>query len=196
MIKTIKYTLLAEGIVENTFIPLLLDKIHSGKIKFSKSNLNIKQSSSPSKSKVLKNISSFVKESLVNNEEDYFIVGVDLDLPDHDLVNFKNQSNSIKSLIPQSIDNSKVIIFIPVQAFDHWLLYQSYKIKNSKRIVNNSLESKSSQIVKKDLYGKANPDSYLINIKAKEILKVIDIADLAKQSKSFNHFYEQIRTIA
>lgn len=193
MIKQLKFTLLAEGIVENAFIPELLNKLNPAKIKFSKSKLNIKQSANPSKSKVIKYLADFVNTSLIVNEEDLFIVGVDLDEQDLDSKLFKSQEKEILGIIPKKIDKKKVIVFIPVQAFDHWLLYQSYKIKGEKRLVNNSLESKTSEEVKKKLYGSSNPNIYTIQKRTKEILEVLDISDLVKQSKSFAHFHGQVK---
>jgi hypothetical protein len=192
MIKSIKYSLLAEGIVENVFIPAFLNQLLPEKAKFTKSNLTIKSSSSPSKSKVLKKVSDFVKTSLIVLDEDLFIVGVDLDKPDHDLTHLKSQETELKGLIPDHIDASKVIIYIPIQAFDHWLLYQKYKVDRTARTADNSLESKDSNNVKKALYGTSRPDTYLIRKKANEILEAMSVSDLSKQSKSFKHFHKQI----
>jgi hypothetical protein len=192
MIRTIHYTLLAEGIVENAFIPELLQKIHGGKLRFSKSHLSLKQSASPSKSKVFANIAKFAKESLIIQEEDLFIVGVDLDVQDYDLNILKKEEKKIYESLGQGIDNSKVIIFIPIQAFDHWLLYQSYRLERKERIVDNSLESKDTYDVKKDLYDTSHPNANTIRKKAKAILGILDIKDLTKQSKSFKHFYDQL----
>lgn len=190
----IRYTLLAEGIVENEFIPGLLQNLSKGKnITFSKSSLSIKQSSSPSKSKVLKNVNLFAKNSILVNDEDMFLVGVDLDAADHDLSQLKEQENQIRELIPTSIEKKKAIVFIPIQAFDHWLLYQNYKITSEKKIDDNSLERKPSNIIKKTLYGKSNPDGYLIKNTTRKVLEVLDIEELSKQSKSFKHFHDQLK---
>jgi hypothetical protein len=192
MTKTKRYTLLAEGFAENVFIPNFLNTHNSQKLKFIKSNLKISQSSNPSRSKVLNHLNKFVIASLIDNDEDLFIVGVDLDKPDHDLSLLKEQEKEILKKIPKQIDRKKVVVFIPVQAFDHWLLYQSYQLKSERRITNSSLESKTAKEIKKELYGVSKPNSSVIEKKTKEILKVMDYKELVKQSKSFNHFYKQL----
>lgn len=192
----IRYTLLAEGIVENEFIPGLFKKLSAGKnITISKSSLSIKQSSGPSKSKVLKLVNLFAKNSILVNDEQLFLVGVDLDSADHDLSQLHEQEKQIRALIPDGVDENKAIVFVPIQAFDHWLLYQNYKIKRSEKTTANSLESKSSGEVKKSLYGVSNPDGYLIKSTTKKILDVLDVEELSKQSKSFKHFYDQLPKI-
>lgn len=190
------YTLLAEGIVENEFIPGLLKKLSTNKnITISKSSLSLKQSSGPSKSKVLKNVNLFAKSSILINDENLFLVGVDLDSADHDLSQLKEQEKQIRALIPNGIDEKKAIIFIPIQSFDHWLLYQHYKVNRSEKTLANSLESKLSSEVKKTLYGVSNPNGYLIKTTTKKVLEVLDIQELSKQSKSFKHFYDQLPNI-
>lgn len=188
--RTIKYTLLCEGYSEHFTLPTILNIIGKDEdILFIRSKLKIEQSASPSKSKVLKKASDFSKRSIIDNKEDVFIVGVDLDAPDHtdELEIWNKQKNEVLLQIEKSLQ-SKSLVFIPIQAFDYWLLYQKYKVDNSNQYSANSLESKSKKEIKQLLYGKSSPSEYEMNKICKLISPKIEIKELCKLSKSFNKF--------
>ena len=195
--KTINYNLLCEGYSEHYSLPKLLEEF--GKQEafiFKRSKLRIKNSSSPSKSKVIQKTAEFATETLVVENLDLFIVGVDLDQPDFsdETPIWQKQHDELLTSIDKQL-RDKVVIFVSIQAFDYWLLYQKYKIDNSQKPIANSLESRSKNDIKKSLYGKSFPSEYEIKKICELISSKIDIKELQTQSKSFNKFISSLNTI-
>ena len=85
----------------------------------------------------------------------------------------------------------KIILFVPIQAIDYWILYQSYRLKNEIKPTENSLESTTKDATKKKLYGVNITETKIKKI-AKEVAEKADFAELSKQSKSFKFFHEQV----
>lgn len=176
----ISYTLLAEGIAEYCGIPLLLEKIGGDNFDFKIDN---KSPTNPSKSKVEK----YFKQYLIFSG-DLFIAGIDLDQQDTEMTAFySKKKNMLKSM--SKADKEKTIIFIPIQTFDYWLLYQK---SNANR---NSLESKKPEDIKRQLYGDKKAKAPTITKITEGTIsnKFFDIHELCKQSGSFNEFYSDIR---
>ncbi|MDN4165544.1 hypothetical protein QWY31_08530 [Cytophagales bacterium LB-30] len=143
-------------------------------------------SAQSSKGKILNELEKLVQASYTKEDVNLFIVGVDLDEPDHTGEIHKKQLQELYSRIPQRIQESskmKIICFSPVQAIEAWLSYQ-----HNKTIQANSLEKLSPRELKKLLYGtnRVNPRI------AEKLAKDIDVEHLIKQSKSFDHFYKQL----
>jgi hypothetical protein len=183
--KQLRYTLLAEGIIERLFIPAYLKKLAlNTSISFKNST---KGNNVYSKSKVLKSIKNLVSDFVASETEHLFIMGVDLD---SDVIN-DNYFNEIKKLeaeIHQYVPKDKIVIFVAVQSFDYWMYYQSNKIHKS-----NSLEKKNRTDIKSWLYGTSQPNKNDTSIAFNKIFDKIDFELLSKQSKSFNDFHSKIK---
>jgi hypothetical protein len=124
-----------------------------------------------------------------------FIAGIDLDKPDptdeqelHEarIQELKNKLGKLHSKY-----KDKIILFVPVQCVDHWLYYQYYKVAQSKKPPANSLESTNNKEVKKVLYGD-KIDRRRIEVITEKIVSVCNFDELARQSKSFRSFHEQV----
>lgn len=194
--KKLIYTLLGEGIAEDAFIPAYIQSVAKVKnIQTVRSRLKISTSSKPSMSKVLDHLESFCIQSLVQNNEQLFIAGIDLDKPDHtdkqELYKARIQELKNKLGTLYGKYENKIILFVPVQCIDHWLYYQYYKIDKSEKPSNNSLESQSGKEIKKMLYGNRRDGGQIKEITAK-IIKDCDFDELAKQSRSFRNFHEKV----
>jgi hypothetical protein len=189
-LKEIRYSLLAEGIAEYYAIELILNKIgQKYNCKFIQSSLKLSKSANPSKSKVYANIYAFASKSYTSQEA-LFIVGVDLDSADFEDNQWQKEANSIQQRLPKKTNH--VIIFIPIQAFDYWLLYQKYQIEKTKKPVNHSLEAKNKNEIKAELYGDKNPNRAKIESTCQKILLKIDVEELCAQSISFKRFYDEL----
>lgn len=189
MTKRITYTLISEGIAENCFIPNYLKTIaDKNGITLTKSKKEIKRSSNPSKSKVIKNIYKLAIESLIIDNEDLFIAGVDLDQPDHTLELHTKEINLLKTELKDLREHQKIVLFVPIQAFDTWLLYHQ-------KPKANGLEATNCSDIKKHLYGISNPDGATIEKVCNKILPSMDFGKLAKLSKSFKHFHDQVSKV-
>jgi len=189
--KSIRYTVLVEGIAEGIFIPLLLKRMGLRfEISFSASPIrNIKKAN---KERVISRVEDVAKASLIANNDDLLIVGVDLDAPDYppELEKHKTQVKMIVDRIPKTL-RVRSIVFVPIQAIDFWLLYQ---LESKGPRVVNSLESKSKTEVKKELYCVSSPDRYKIEQTVSKVMANFDADRLSKQSASFKHFYTQLNS--
>ncbi|MCU0439794.1 MAG: hypothetical protein MUC49_18040 [Raineya sp.] len=183
--KTVKYTFLVEGIIEECFIPLMLEKIgKENDIIFIKNNGSLK-ANAEGKDKVLNKADRYAKMASLQ-KSDLFIVGVDLEIFDHSGDLYIEEKENLTNTIKKSLIEVFPIVFVAVQAFDYWLLYENQKY------TANSLEAKTKDDVKKWFYGdkgKARDNCEKI---AKKIIQSIDFAIIAKKSKSFKNFYYEI----
>lgn len=194
--KQIKYTLIGEGFSEEYSLPIILSQLGKDKEwRFVRSKrLKITQSSNPSKTKIINKASVFSKTSLFLHKDDVFIIGVDLDSNDlsPDMNKFENQKKEILEKVDTKF-HLKTLVFVPIQAFDYWLLYQKYRIDDScKKYPVNGLESKDKKEIKKLLYGTESPSERIIKKICTAISEKADIQEMCKQSKSFNKFITEL----
>ncbi len=84
----------------------------------------------------------------------------------------------------------KVVLVVPVQCIEHWLLYLQKHRDNPVSTKNETLELIRRTEAKEMVYGPRKRDPDLI--KSNEILDHLDSAWLEQYSKSFNHFHQQV----
>ncbi len=199
MKEKLTYTLLGEGYAEYAFLEIYLKRV------FEKEKPNIQLVSSrqmkpsggkSSSSIILSKIKDHYITSFVNkNDVKLFISGIDLDDSDFedDMPKYQARIEEIKSKIGKlySKFEDKTILFVPIQAIDYWVLYQD---KSEGKIANSSLEAKSKDEIKKKLYGTSNANQIKIEKGATEVALKADFEELAKQSKSFKLFHNQVKS--
>ena len=93
-----------------------------------------------------------------------------------------------------SLYKSKTIIFIPIQAIEHWLLYLKERQKNPYSTKNLSFENKDRKQAKKDLYGHDRYNGLTDNDIVEKLSSEMDTDWIASQSASFKHFHAQVST--
>ncbi len=123
------------------------------------------------------------------NPCDLFIAGIDLDQPDFgDLEIHTTRVLELKNSMKETYKSyaDKIVLFIPIQAIDYWLFYAG------EQATADSLEARTKDEIKKKVYGSKNPDRRQIVKSAKAIAEKADFAKLAKQSRSFKHFHQQV----
>ena len=194
------YTLVGEGFAEYAFIPIYLDRMAENvPVQFVKSKIRIAVSANPSASKVIEKSKQLCEQALVGARNELFIIGVDLDEADFppELIYHKKRIAQLSAPLNNLIKTfgKKIVLFVPIQAFDHWLYYQYYKV-NSKisKPSSNSLEAKHQEEIKAKLYGNKEADRRTMEKIAKTVAEKADFDELAKQSRSFDHFHKQIVT--
>lgn len=200
MKQKITYTLLGEGYAEYAFLEIYLRKMYNKykpDAQLVSSRLMIPKGGISSSSRVLANISKLCQISFNDRTDiDFFIAGIDLDTTDFedDLPNHKARIKEMADKLGKlySLFQGKIILFVPIQAIDYWILYQHYHLKNENKPANNSLESISKNDTKNRLYGKDINQTKIERI-AKEVAEKADFEELAKQSKSFKLFHEQVK---
>ncbi|MET3129656.1 hypothetical protein ABID42_004782 [Arcicella rosea] len=199
MKEKLTYTLLGEGYAEYTFLEIYLRRV------FEKEKPNIQLVSSrqmkpsggkSSSSVILSKIKDHYITSFINkNDVKLFIAGIDLDESDFedDMPKYQARIEEIKNKIGKlySKFEDKTILFVPIQAIDYWVLYQD---KSEGKIANSSLEAKSKDEIKKKLYGISNANQIKIEKVATEVAQKADFEELAKQSKSFKLFHNQVKS--
>ena len=200
MKQKITYTLLGEGYAEYAFLEIYLKRVFTTKhtdIQVVSSKLMKPSGGKSNSSRVLSNLKNLCFKSFVSrNDIQLFIAGIDLDQADNDpdLLKYKARVKEMidklgKELLAKYQD--KIILFVPIQAIDYWILYQQYRLKNDSKPTENSLESITKDATKKKLYG-INMNETKIEKIAKEVAEKADFAELSKQSKSFKLFHEQV----
>lgn len=188
--KKLTYTLIAEGYAEYAFVDKLIESIAKFySLQTKKTPLKISASSNPSKSKVLTEINTFCNRSFQPDvNADLFIAGVDLDVADHSLEKHTQQIQEIKSKLGKLniLHGEKIILFVPIQAIDYWVLYLKEKS------TPNSLESKEKKYVKEQVYGSSRANRHAIEKSVNHAMQNADLQQLMRQSKSFKVFYKQL----
>ena len=192
------YALVAEGFAEYSFIPVYLKRIAAEKgLQVKRSSLDLLKKQ-PSKSKVLSEAEDLCLKALRDEEQAFCIVGVDLDGPDQtdeQEEHVKECSKLIKALgSAHKKYGEQILIYIPIQAIEHWLAYQAYQSKISEKPTNGSLEKLHQKELKRLLYDDKD-DRRKIQSIAQAIAEKADFNELAKQSRSFKHFHSQVISI-
>jgi hypothetical protein len=194
------YTLLGEGYAEYAFLEIYLRRMYAKykpDTQLVSSRLMIPKGGISNSSRVLANLLKHCQTSFINrNDVQIFIAGIDLDTTDFedDLPNHKARIKEMTDKLGRlyGLFQDKIILFVPIQAIDFWILYQYYHLENNLKPTNNSLESFSKNDTKKKLYGN-NINQTKIERIAKDVAEKADFEELAKQSKSFKLFHEQIK---
>lgn len=188
------YTLVAEGFAEYAFIPSylrLMGEQYDVQAVPSKLDLKKKQ---PSKSKVLQEAGKLCIAA-IQEKHDLFIAGIDLDAADYEEEQVKHEveCNRLASAIGKiyKLHADKIILYVPVQAIEHWLAYQAYKIGLAPKFAKDGVEGKSQNELKRLLYKGKNNGLNMERV-ARDIAEKADFAELAKQSRSFAHFHNQV----
>ncbi|MCY7356758.1 MAG: DUF4276 family protein [Rudanella sp.] len=195
--KRLDYTLVAEGFAEYAFIPTYLRIVaEQYNVQAVPSKLDLKKKQ-PSKSKVLQEAGKLCIAAMQANH-DLFIAGIDLDKPDHEKTQpvHELECTILSTAIGKTYKahSNKIVIYVPVQAIEHWLAYQAHKLDTKPTFptfADNGVESKSQDELKQLLY-KGNDNGDFMERTAKAIAEKADFAQLAKQSRSFGHFHKQV----
>jgi len=190
----IDYTLVAEGHAEYAFIPAYLRLIAAKfNIQVVLSKLGFKGQKA-GKAKVLKEASAIFSTAIGQGHQ-LLIVGIDLDKPDYEQEQPGHTAECRLLLDALGKTHKKfgdrVVHFVTVQAIEQWLAYQSYQTNIGKKYPPNSLESKTQDELKKQLYGEKSNEVVTERV-ASKIASSADFDELARQSRSFKHFHNQV----
>jgi hypothetical protein len=194
------YTLLGEGYAEYAFLEIYLRKMfdkHKPDTQLVSSKLMTAKGGISNSSRVLANLPKLCQISFNDRKDIGFLVaGIDLDTTDFedDLPIYKARIKEMTDKLGKlyGLFQDKIILFVPIQAIDYWISYQHYRLKNDSKPANHSLESIGKNDTKKRLYGKDINETKIERI-AKEVAEKADFEELAKQSKSFKLFHEQLK---
>lgn len=191
------YTLVAEGFAEYSFIPVYLKRLAAEKgLQIKRSSLDLLKKQ-PSKSKVLYEAEELCLKALRDEKQSFCIVGVDLDKADHTDEQHEHtaECNKLTKALGTAYKTYKgqIYIYVPVQAVEHWLMYQAYRVKSIDKPSKDSVEKEPQGKLKKLLYD-GKDDRRKMQAVAQAIAEKADFNELAKQSKSFAHFHQQVIT--
>ncbi|TAE31088.1 MAG: hypothetical protein EAZ91_08915 [Cytophagales bacterium] len=119
---------------------------------------------------------------------DVLIIGRDADKTDPKLI------DELKTKLLTSCGrNPKVVLMVPVQCIEHWLLYIKRHRDNPTSTKNESLETILRPDSKKLVYGEIKKPDKQVEI-ASELLIDFDVSWLESRSDSFKHFHKQVQT--
>ncbi|CCH51372.1 hypothetical protein BN8_00292 [Fibrisoma limi BUZ 3] len=195
MKQSLEYTLVAEGFAEYSFIPVYLKRIASARgLQVKRSSLDLLKKQ-PSKSKVIQEAEDLCLRALRDEQQAFCIVGVDLDGPDHtdEQEKYTMECDNLKKALGSAHKRyeQQIVIYVTIQAIEHWLFYQLHQIKSIDKPVKDSIEKQPQAKLKKLLYN-GREDRRQMESVARSIAEKADFDELAKQSRSFNHFHKQI----
>ncbi|MVM35082.1 DUF4276 family protein [Spirosoma sp. HMF4905] len=189
------YALIAEGFAEYSFIPVYVKRLATQKgLQIKRSSLDLLKKQ-PSKSKVLQEAEELCLKALRDEEQAFCIVGIDLDGPDQTDEQKEHTLECTK--LHKALGSAykryqeQIIVYVPIQAIEHWLAYQAYQLKINNKPNNDSLEKLHQKDLKRLLYGDKDDGRKMRSI-AQAIAEKADFNELAKQSRSFAHFHKQI----
>ncbi|QKZ11263.1 hypothetical protein [Spirosoma sp. KUDC1026] len=193
MSKILRYTLVGEGFAEYQFIPTYMNWVtkENGNVQAVRTNIQIAISKNPSVSKVLQEAASLCALSFADKKSpcNLFIAGIDLDTSDF-TDDLEYHSARLQEIINSmgkvyQLYKDKVILFVPIQAIDCWIHYVQSDA------TPNSLESTNKDDTKRKVYG-SRQDRPQIEKVAREAGAKADFNKLARQSRSFKHFHQQV----
>jgi hypothetical protein len=195
MKSTLVYTLVAEGFAEYSFIPVYLKRLIGEKgLQIKRSSLDLLKKQ-PSKSKVLQEAEELCLKALRDEDQSFCIVGVDLDGPDQtdEQREHTNECATLQRVLGTAHKKygDKIVLYVPVQAIEHWLAYQAYQLKINSKPTNGSLEKLHQKELKRLLYGDKDDRRKMQSV-AQGIAEKADFDELARQSRSFKHFHRQV----
>jgi hypothetical protein len=189
------YTLVAEGFAEYSFIPVYLKRVLGEKgLQIKRSSLDLLKKQ-PSKSKVLLEAEELCLKALRDEGQTFCIVGVDLDGPDQtdEQKEHADECSKLQKALGSAYKKygDKIVLYIPVQAIEHWLAYQAYQLKINQKPASGSLEKLHQKELKRLLYGDEDNRRKMQSV-AQSIAEKADFDELARQSRSFKHFHQQV----
>ncbi len=179
------YSIICEDITQLTFIKIFLERYSDDK-KFILNQNCYYQFKCKNKQEVLKSYSNSSILAFRNYSLDFLLVGFDYD--DRNRKQFNKELEFFYKKLPANTRN-KTIIFLPVQAIEHWLLYIKYNNENKKTTKNITLENIDRKKAKFEIYGTKRPHKKLSEIKTDKILQNFNIDWLVSKSESFKYFY-------
>jgi hypothetical protein len=187
--------MICEDIAHQTFIKTFLPKF----LKHFNLNLNIEfnekffyRFKSRNSKDVLKKYANAGIIAFRDYDMDLLIIGVDYD--DRDRGKFDKEIAKLYNEIDKKL-RSRSVIFFPVQALEHWLLFIQRKIGNPKLLKNisNEIESIPRNEAKEKIFRSKRPN----RIAQEQIITVliddIDIGWLISNSQSFRSFCNDLR---
>lgn len=193
--KRLRYTLIGEGFAEYEFIPKYMEWAAgtlAKNVQVSQTKIRLPISKNPSVSKILAEAGNMCAQTFADKRDpcDLCIVGIDLDKPDHtdELDYHQARVDELISAMGKiyTVYKGQLVLYVPIQAIDCWIYYLQ------KNAVANSLESTTKDATKKLVYGESKPDRQRIVQVVKAAVDEADFQKLAKQSRSFRHFHEQV----
>jgi hypothetical protein len=193
MSRILRYTLIAEGFAEYEFIPAYIDWVarQVGDIQAIRTKIQLAISKNPSVSKVVQEAATYCVQSFSDRKNpcDLFIAGIDLDTTDFtdDLEYHAERLKKIQNAMGKVYQRYKdsIILYVPIQAIDCWIHYVQQDA------TPNSLESTFKNETKHKVYGHRQ-DRQQIEKVAREAANKADFEKLARQSRSFKHFHNQV----
>ena len=125
----------------------------------------------------------------VNNRQDVFFVGRDLDT--NDTVAFQARVKFMEGQLQQDFQD-KTFLLLPVQCIEHWLWYLKIKQENPNSTKNENLEKNANKLAKIALYGNARATNKVSSPIVESLSKNLDIEHLESRSESFRIFHKKV----
>ena len=189
--KQLKYSLICEDVAHETFIETVLPLFgRQSKVSFDFifDSVFFYRFRSRNSKDVLKSYADAGIVAFRDYNLDLLLIGVDYD--DRDRNAFNNEIGSLYKDINEKI-RDKSVIFFPVQAIEHWLLFIKFKIENPKstKNISSDIEKIIRKKAKTDFFGESRISKDEQKKMIADIVKQIDIKWLLSRSASFKRFY-------
>jgi len=193
--KQLKYSLICEDVAHKTFVetvlPLFIRHTNESFDFIFDADFYYRFKARNSKD-VLKRYADAAIVAFRDYDMDLLLIGVDYD--DRDRSAFNKELDGLYGAVNEVV-RDKSVIFFPVQAIEHWLLFIKFRIENpgSTKNISTDIEKIIRKKAKVDFFGESRMPRDKQKKMIVEIVGQIDIKWLISRSESFKRFYNDFK---
>ncbi|MBN2891763.1 MAG: hypothetical protein JXL97_07840 [Bacteroidales bacterium] len=181
----IKYGLICEDIAQRSFLENFLEKQNDVFFQLDQEFYNRFRVAGNNNKQVIKSIPQIGYQLVEKYHLDFLFVGLDYD--DRNQSDFDKELEQLYLKIDKNV-RAKSVVFFPVQAIEHWLLYLKFKIDDPKSTKNVSYENINRKNVKREIFGEGKNSDYKTKIIISKLTSFDFIDWLKTRSTSFQRF--------
>lgn len=186
---TIKYALLCEDVAHREFLKSALSLLVSDAVNFEEIKTHI---TAQNKREVDRNFAKACTVAFITYKVELFFVFRDVDSADG--VKFSELYKMFKNGLSEQYTHSSIIV-LPVQCIEHWLCYLKLYRENPSSTKNHTLETKSRNEAKKEIYGHVKISNEKQKPIIQELMQSADLEKLSHHSHSFRTFHGEFSKV-
>lgn len=188
--KTFKYSLICEDDAQRYFVETFLGHHFAGKADFVFDELFYKKFKCSNNADVLKSYVIQIERSSNLDLYNLDLVFVGIDYDNRPRESFTAELNKLYGKLNDGA-KQKAVVFFPVQAIEHWLIFLQRKAANPSitKTITDDIENTKRADAKRMVYGTKYADKKEI---VSNLVKAFDVEWLCTQSVSFRAFYNRV----
>jgi hypothetical protein len=188
--KTFKYSIICEDDSQRYFAETLLKLHFTGKVVFVFDELFYKRFKCGNNRRVYRSYPIQIERSSYLDPYNLDLVLVGIDYDDRPKKDFKAELAKLYDRLNDKA-KQKAVIFFPVQAIEHWLVFLKHRAANpsSTKTITVETENTNRKDAKLKIYGHPPQDKKEL---ITNLVQSLDVDWLCTQSHSFSEFYNRI----